>query len=88
MRPASPPRSSSIEQVSAKRRNDLLREQLEMILGLTWRQSRRLGPRVVVRYRNRTDEVADHSDRPFRLNNFEQTALAQSLAILQMNGIG
>jgi hypothetical protein len=69
---------------SAKRGDDLRGEQLQMRLRPAWRQPWRQGPGVEVGDRHGVREVADHAYRSVRVDDFEQSALAQVLVVIQM----
>src|SRR5262249_10338232 len=73
---------------SAKRGDHLRGEQLKMRLNPPRRQSGGECPGIVVCDRDLADVVADHRDRRLGLDDFEQAALSQVLAIAQIHGIG
>jgi len=71
---------------SAKRRNDLGCEELEMRLSPPRRQSRRQRPGEKVRERNGIDEIPNHLYRRVGIDDLQKPALPQLLAIAQMLG--
>src|SRR5262245_24957262 len=73
---------------SAKCRDHLRGEQLQMRLRPPRRQSRRQRPRIVVRDGDVVDEVPNHAYRRLRFNDLEKPALPQLFAIAQIHGKG
>src|SRR6266852_4911190 len=71
---------------SAKRWDHLRREQLQMGLSPSWRQSGRQRPRIIVCDRDVADKVPNDRYRGIGVDDVEKPALPQLFAIAQMVG--